>query len=377
MKLTIQSFIILFLFFATVITSLWPNNIYILCLFSVATFILLPFRKWWDGISISLLFFSMFYCLIQRMNATDEISSVFVFVTTLIAPVAFYRFGRWVMEALNNDRSRLWFVFAFVLCYLLPMLVLTIVDIQLGGFINENRTLLGDISDNSLAATLYGLMSSVGIGFISALFAKQLKTGYKLLFTILFVIAMVTVLHLVNRTGVIIFGICVVFSFLYSTKFQISKTIYAILVMSVIVVALRYSGIISEDIIDAYMKRERIDAHGANTMGGRSELWRQNFLNLFIEPFGWHREQYAHNLWLDMAAVGGLFALIPFLIATFKVLGCFIRIFRRKATPLNLILLTSFVSMFCNAMVEPVIEGSLLFFVLFIMNWGMLKSLSR
>lgn len=377
MKLTLKSFIIIALFFATVITSLWPNNIYILCLFSFASLVLLPFRRWWDGISISLLFFSMFYCLIQRMNATSDISSGFLFIATLVAPVAFYRFGCWVMEWLSNDKYRLWFLFTSVLCYLLPMFLLTITDIRLGGFINESRDILGNFSDNSLAATLYGLMSSVGLGFISVLFAKQLKIGSKLLYTTIPILSMLTVLHLVNRSGVVILGICIIFSFIYSSKFHMSKTIYAIFIMSIIFVVLKHSGIIGEDIIDAYLKREEIETNSAANLGGRSELWALNFYNLFTNPLGWHRAQYAHNLWLDMAAIGGWLALTPFLIATINVLGCFMRIFRRMVTPLNLILLTSFVSMFCNAMVEPVIEGSLLFFVLFLMNWGMLKSTCR
>ena len=174
---------------------------------------------------------------------------------------------------------------------------------------------------------------------------------------------------MVNRTGIVILGVCVLFSFLYSTKFQISQTIYAILVILAIVVAARYSGVIGEDVVDAYLNRE----DGTEDLGGRSELWSKNLHILFTEPFGWYREKYAHNLWLDLAAVGGWLALIPFLIATFKAIGCFFKIFRQQATPLNLILLSSFVSMFLGAMVEPVIEGSLLFFAMLIMNWGMLK----
>ena len=199
-KLSSRNIALFILFFATMITSLWPGNIYILFLFSIATLLLLPFKRWWDGTGIAILFFSIFYCLIQRMNATGEISSGFVFVATLIAPVSFYRFGNWAMDVLNNDRNRMWFVFAFVLCYILPVFLLTIADIQLSGFVNENRTLLGDLSDNNLAATLYGLMSSVGIGFISALFAKRFKMEHKLLFVMIGIISMVTVLHLVNRT---------------------------------------------------------------------------------------------------------------------------------------------------------------------------------
>lgn len=368
--------VLLFLFFVTMLTSLWQNNIYILFLFSLATCFLLPFHKWWDGISLSLLFFSLFYCLMQYIN--DGIGSGFVFISTLITPVSFYRFGRWIIEWIDSDRKRLWFLFFSFFCFLLPVLLLTIQDMMLVGFVNESRTMLSDIGkeDSTLAATLYGLMSSTGIGFISLLFAKSLNYKQKIIFLSVFVISMLVVLHLVNRTGVFLFIFCILFSVIYSTKMNPLKIIPIVLLLLVIIFLVTELGLIDQEILDAYAQRETSATANVAEFGGRSDRWADAISNLFSSLFGWERKSYAHNLWLDLAAVGGWFALFPFLVASLKTFVNMKKVMKKQVTPFRLVLLSTFVSMFFNSMVEPVIEGSLLFLGLFLMIWGMLKSIT-
>lgn len=368
--------VLLFLFFATMLTSLWANNIYILFLFSLSTWLLLPNHKWWDDICLSLLFFSLFYCLIQYMN--NGIGSGFVFISTLIIPISFYRFGRWIIEWIDDERKRLWFIFLSFLCFLLPVLFLTIQDMILVGFINESRTMLSDIGkeDNTLAATLYGLMSSTGIGFISLFFAKSLNYKYKIIYLTVFAISILIVLHLVNRTGLFLLLICILFSTIYSTKKNPLKIIPVMLFLFVIIFFMIEFGVIDQDILDAYAQRETSTTANIAEFGGRSDRWSDAISNLFTNLFGWKRKSYAHNLWLDLAAVGGWLALFPFLIASFKTFVNVKKVIKKQVTPFRLVLLSTFLSMFFNSMVEPVIEGSLLFFGLFLMIWGMLKSVT-
>ena len=60
--------------------------------------------------------------------------------------------------------------------YLLPLFLLTAQDIALTGLINDSRQMLMDLgNDDSMAATLYGLMASSGIGLIGTIFIKQQK----------------------------------------------------------------------------------------------------------------------------------------------------------------------------------------------------------
>ena len=378
-KLPLKYYVVLGLFFATMLTSLMPENIYVLFLFSVACFVFLPLKKYWDKACGALVIFSIFYCINQIL--TVGIDSGFNILSILIAPASFYRFGRWTMDWLVDDTKRLKFLFGSVVCYLLPMLFLTIQDIVLVGIVNPSRHFVTDFSkdDTGLAATLYGLMSSVGIGFVSVLFIKQLKLKKKVWYSIPLLISILTVIHLVNRTGLALLIICVLFAIAYSSKRNPAKLIIATAIVVIIVLVVLQSGLISQDIFDAYTARENDSSTNTAEFGGRLQKWELAIVDVFTNPFGFDRKLYgyAHNLWLDMCAIGGWLALSPFLVFTIKPLSSFRKLFHSYLTPYRMALMTVFVSMFCNAMVEPVIEGSILFFVMLIMISGMVIALSQ
>ena len=107
---------------------------------------------------------------------------------------------------------------------MLPLFLLTLQDIILVGIINETRVMLGDLGDdNTLAATLYGLMSSVGIGCIAALFMKGENFLFRIGYIILALLSMMVVIHLINRTGIIIFFACIIAAFSISTKMDVHR----------------------------------------------------------------------------------------------------------------------------------------------------------
>ena len=113
------------------------------------------------------------------------------------------------------------------------------------------------------------------------------------------------------------------------------------------------------------------DANSANA-GGRTELWLDAIGNLFVSPLGWKLDRYAHNLWLDIARVVGWLAFFPFVKATVSYMMKVKTILRNGGENGTLMLLLSVnVAMLLNAAVEPVIDGSPLFFSLLMMIWGM------
>ena len=307
----------------------------------------------------------------------DEIGSGFIILSHLVAPVAFYRFGRWLMTLFYDNTDRLRFVFFSILCYLLPLLLLTLQDILLVGIINETRVMLNDLGrDNTLAATLYGLMSSVGIGCIAAIFMKQEKPFLKIGYITLSLLSMMVVIHLVNRTGVIIFFASIIVSFFISTRMRLSQIIPALFIVCLLTFIIFKSGLISPDVIDAYANREISSAASATEFGGRSVIWADALRKLFSNPFGWERVRYAHNLWLDIARVGGWLALFPFVIVSLVFFKNIIKILIRKSECFDILIITILFSMFLNSCVEPVIDGSMLFFSLLLMFNGMAKNLS-
>ena len=372
MRMPFKYKLLVLLFFSTLITSLWSDNIYLLFLFSLATWCILPFNKWWDGIGVTLIFFSFAYCAMQYMH--DQTGSGFIYLSMIIAPVAYYRFGSWAICWLEDDKKKLQFLFISILLYLIPVLLLTIQDILIVGFVNESRYLLSDIGkeESTLSATIYGLMSSAGIAFVSIIFAESLKLKEKAVFFSLAAIALVIVVHLINRTGIVLLIVSIILSFGYSTGMRLSKVVSSLLLLLLVLVIIIKSGLVSQEIIDAYIERESGTTDNATELGGRSGKWQAAISDLMSSPFGWKRVGYVHNLWLDLAAVAGWITTIPFVVATINVLRTTFRMIKRHVTPFRLV-----VAMFLNCMVEPVIEASLLFFVLMMFVWGMLKAESE
>ena len=370
-KLNKRNFLLLALF-PVLITSLWVNNVYILFIFSVICWIILPYKKWWDGISVPLLFFSFFYAAVIVYKG--EIESKFLLITYIMAPTAFYRLGRFLMKTNQVEATRQKMLIYIIGLYLLPLFLLTAQDMALTGLINDSRQMLMDLgNDDSMAATLYGLMASAGIGLIGTAFAKQQNKWLKMGLILVAALSLLSVIHLVNRTGLVICAACLFVGFALSTRMNVSKMLPILLIFIIVGVFLSESGILGSDVSEAYADRDdrNDDANSANA-GGRTELWLDAIGNLFVSPLGWKLDRYAHNLWLDIARVVGWLAFFPFVKATIVYMMKVKTTLRNGGENGTLMLLLSVnVAMLLNAAVEPVIDGSPLFFSLLMMIWGM------
>lgn len=371
----IKQILLITLFFATLITSLLQQNIYILDLFAISTFFMLPFNKWWNRGTIALLLFSVFYAIMIILGG--HMNSVFMTISYLIAPVAFYRFGHFVLSVVHGDEKRFKFLSYVVLAYLIHLFILNFVDISIVGIVNEDRILLGmSQEEEAMSATLYGLMASVGIGCIATLFATDSKLLTKIIFLILVVSSMLVVVHLVNRGGLVVFAITLLLSiFIYHwrNKIKLVKTILFILVLAF---SLFYFDVISNDVLMAYNQRHDIQGYETMTAGGRTELWELSIRNMLSHPLGWEQKSYAHNLWLDLARLGGWISLLPFLVAsliTFKRISYTLR-FRPSSFAKTLVVLN--IALLMASSIEPIIEGSMLFFSLMMMFWGMIDKIA-
>ena len=364
--------ILLLALFPVLISSLWLYNLYLLYFFAVLCWIIIPYKKWWDGISIPLLSFSVFYAGIVLYKGENPGWS-FIF-SMLFAPTAFYRLGCFLMKHIQDEMQRQKTLLLIVGAYLFPLFLLTAQDIALTGLINDSRQMLMDLgNDDSMAATLYGLMASAGIGFVGTIFIKQQNKWLKVAFILVAVLSLLSVIHLVNRTGLVICAACLLAGFALSTRMNVSKMLPILLVIIVVGVFLSETGILGGDVSDAYADRDdrNDDANSANA-GGRSELWLDAIGNLFVSPLGWKLDRYAHNLWLDIARVVGWLAFFPFVKATIAYMMKVKTILRNGGENGTLMLLLSVnVAMLLNAAVEPVIDGSPLFFSLLMMIWGM------
>ena len=359
----LSSFLILLL------TSLLSQNIYILVLFSVLAWGLVPFDKYWDSRSILLLLFSFFYAIVIILEG--RVKSGFLTISYLITPCIFYRLGNYIISEYHREEQRMKLLLFISTSFLFSTFILTIIDISVVGLVNTDRTLLGTSStDDAMAATLYGLMTSVGIGCLGGVFANRSSIIVRISFAVISFMSLLVVVHLVNRTGLVLFIVCILVILLYKTNYSLHKFLPLFLILLISMVVLFKSGIIDSSILDAYSSREDNYNYGLSTAGGRTELWLHSIKELIVNPFGWEQSHYAHNLWLDVARVGGWFALIPFFILTCQMLTCFLKLLRTPYSDFNLLIITMNVSTLLAASMEPVIEGSILFFSLLMFLWG-------
>lgn len=372
----IKYYLLISLFILTLFTSLWLTNIYFTFVFSLGCWIILPIKRLWDNNSNLLLAFALVYSLCEYINGYVE--SGFVLLAHVVSPVAFYCFGRWIVVWYKNINSRILFLSTLILAFLLQLFVLTFQDIMLVGLVNNSRRMLLDAGkeDSTLSATLYGLMSSVGIGAISSIFTKNIKFLYRLFLFVLSLLSLLIAIHLVNRTGVVVLAIGILFSFVYSTKMSISRIFPALLAISMLALIVYETGIIGDDLIDAYISRENESGVESSNMGGRLELWVTAISNLVIYPFGWHSKDYfAHNLWLDIARVGGWIPFIMFTKVTISVFKKMKKVMTYRLEAFTVVLFTIMVCMLVNSSVEPVMEASNIYFFLLICFFGMIISL--
>ena len=364
------------IFFLVLLTSLWANNIYILVLFSFLTYLIMPLNKWWDNTSILLFCFSVLYSLILLL--TNQVLSYFILCAYAIAPVAFYRFGRFLMTIYPDEESRQKILLYILLSFLVSLFILTFKDILAVGLVNLNRAMTGDIaSDDALSATYYGLLSAVGIPCIASIFAREQKLSIRLGFIFISLLSLLVVIHLVNRTGLVIAGGVIIISFLYISQKNPNKKLRYIFLVLILGLVILKSGVLNEEIFAAYQAREANSSFDTEEFGGRLQLWTNAVQNLLVYPFGWHQESYAHNFLLDTARACGLLPFILLLISTFSWIKSVIKLCTRNYTPFILLVISINFSMFLSVMVEPVLDCSILYFAIFVMIWGITQSLSK
>lgn len=362
--------------FVTLLSSFGPlgiNEIYILPLCAVIAWFIIPITKVWDKNIFLLFLFSLFYVFIIYFRG--NVKSYFALIFILLSPI-FYRIGSLSMEIFRSEKSRLILLFLLILSYLIFLFVITYEDIVEVGFINPTRVILleYDGDEYSMAATLYGLAASTGIGCISMIFANNVNLFVKYGLILLSVLSMLVVIHLVNRTGVILFTFSILFSYYYSSKASFSRFMVLTGVLLVFIILFLKSGVIDKDILDAYESREDRAEGTASELGGRGSIWIDAITQLYLSPIGWDFKHYAHNLWLDIARAAGWLPFISFIVVSINIVRDAIFIFNKGVTPFRLLILTILISVLVNSFVEPVIEGSKMFFSILLIIFGMIST---
>lgn len=372
-------YILFSLFFLALFNSpLVGVSFYVLlfCLFSI----LICWKKtYFDRTSVYLLLFSISYPLVLCMN-TGKFNPHYLLY--LIAPITFYVWGQYIVTKINNQKGLLNFILLVLFFFAAQTYIITIEDVKEMGLINPMRAMLREGDEEAMInATLFGLNVSLGLSGLAIFMALKNKFGSirGFLFLCVFLLSLLTVIHLVNRTGIVVAVVCTLCSYFFSIRKSgtiLNAILQSFLIMAIVLFLISIFSKNGFDIIEAYTNRLSTENSSISDYGGRSWRWVDAMGRLFTNPFGWNNDveySFVHNLWLDVAMFGGIFPFIFIVCATIRSLKQLFQLMKLKNDIIANIIFSLSVCFILSSFVEPVLVGFDLYFYLYCMIWGIQK----
>ena len=367
--------VIFVIFLLALLFQLTDKGIYPIMVLSVGL-CLLVFKKkeLVDGTALLLLVFSVLLFLF-----TPGFKSGAFVVTNLFGPFSFYLYGKYLVQRAKGDKGTLFVVILLIIISFSFFFWRAAVSaIVTGDQDYSSRMLKLGINSHELNATFYALIASLGLSGLAIFVGAKNRWSnvFIWLFLLAFVLSFLGTTTLVNRSGLVVPLISLAIIILYNVRGHHSFRTFSILAIITVLGFLLYKNYIADsDVMRAYELRSEVD-QGAG--GDRLWRWADAITRLFTNPMGWMNASdvgynYVHNLWLDIARMGGILPFIAFLIATIQIIVVHVKLFKIKNDDMVVILLSLFVAISSESAIEPVIEGSPAFFILSILFWGMSK----
>lgn len=370
-KLFKNSGLILVVYIIALLTSTYNSNVYLVFLFCIFGLILLPIRKYLDNTALTILIFSIVYATFTYFNGVSK--SIFQLLCHLLSPTIFYIFGKHIVKR-NTTKGVVAFIAISLFAFSIMAISDVVKDIGYNGFANITRQIETSGREASLSATSFALIFSLNICGLGVFISyNDKKTFIPYFFFALCIASLVSNMHLINRTAIVLFVLVTLISITYKYRKNIFFILFSIALVTIIIMLLFKYGIISSDVIEAYEQRALYDE--INDRGFTSERdvrWITSIRNIFTYPFGWRNEPipFAHNLWLDVARDAGFFPFTILIIASCMSIKDILRISLSKFKTYNAVLTLLYITFFISSFVEPVIQGIPLYFYLFTMLWG-------
>lgn len=379
-----KTFLIHLIFFISLYFSNLEIGVYVITFFCAIYTLLCPLKKYIDKTAIWLLVFSTTFS--SLLVLTNQVSSGFLVLLTLWAPITFYCYGQYVVEQYKADKIIYLFLLFTIITFTFVAYKSILQDIQSNGFINISRNIsITGKEEGVLSATLFGLITAPGLVGISMflLNRKNILSLSSILFLLVGILSLLTTFQLVNRTGIVVAILSYLIVNLYSSGGNFFKLIFGLLIAIAVIYILIDLNIISNDIFAAYQLRLDVESTTLADGGGRFHRWTDACSKLFIYPFGWSTNhftysEYVHNFWLDIARQTGLIPFISFIIATIQAIKILFKLCRfQKNNQLIALLVGINACCLIAASVEPVMEGCpyLCYYISFI--WGIQSQLYK
>lgn len=369
---------ILALLFIVQFSVLIPSiHIYLKVLFGVIVILSLGIHKYSDSISRWIFAFVVIYSISIVFNGV--VYSVFELLGYIFCPLSYYFIGKAIYRRKTTNSEIITFLLLLVAISCVYLYYISIIDIQKVGLINPMRMIGTDGKNTSAVATLLGVIASLGFaGFSYPIVCdKPWKSFRANLFLLLLIFSLLTVIHLINRTGIVVVAVVGILTTLYSINGRYKKIVPLLLLFVSIYLILSYTGILGNEVLDAYENRN-LDEDNAYSANGRFNRWVEALTYMLEYPMGWSNQPfslYCHNLWFDVARMGGILPFIILTILTLKVLSKTIQIISIRNNKEVGTILGFIVCTFLSASVEPIMEGASTYFCTMCLIWGLQSEL--
>ncbi len=335
--------------------------------------------------SLIVILFSVLYAAPVMYRGETLTMSQMVFM--LSYPIILYQAAEYIGRQVKSVRtvSLLMVLISIMLAF--PAIFYNILDyLRTGELVNAKRAVEAASGQES-GATHYGIMLSLCLG-MAGVTVLSTNNRYDTLLKMVIVgfsfLAVLSTIHLVNRSGLYIAAFSVVAGAVLP-PFTRKRVMYAMLIFIacylIYIIYLEMTPLLKEA-IESYQYRDATQA-STKSLGGRDNLWRQGVQHLYDFPWGGGKsiifhghESYAHNMWIDCGVTSGLPAFFLLLVITFRYIVTSFRFlfYKTEYTFDRNILVMILATFMIQCMVEPVIEGLAQYFWAWIFCWGLLTS---
>lgn len=308
----------------------------------------------------------------------------------LFFPGMMYMLGKYIQSRNYVPRGQLFYQAIFLILVLFSIVAFLSIfkHIIENGFIylGRNITLLNMTEEHELAATLINSMIVVFLPFIGMIVLRvdRSETRVKWGLFVLSLLSLTCAIRLGSRTSIVVFIASIVFNYLFFiSEIEIKYKIAVSLLILIFIQILLNASLFESEIFSVYWDRMESKDYGANSAGGRTELWLQGIQNLWKYPWGAvayiPNLRFSHNFWLDIGRVSGIIPMFFMLIFSIKNLYISIRLvfnanlsvfIRSFILSINIVLLAIMG-------VEPILEGNFAFLSLYFLFSGMFYMLYK
>lgn len=330
---------------------------------------------------IILILFGITYVIFASFNIQIRIPIIYAFT---LLPLIIFKIGKLSIGLFRTEKNIFLslFIVLFALSFLFSYSVL--ID-YLNEGVKATRSIEIKFRNRSaevleLNATLVGLHIVPLMSFLPLYFfqKKGELTKYFFVGSFLTISAIMVTIVTATRTPIIILGILLLINIYYGLKKvkNSNKRVILVLFSAIIYSVSRFD--LANIELTSFLY-ERLTSDDLTAAGSRTEMWLLGLENIFKYPLGGEilYINYFHNLWLDLRYEAGVVPMILLILFSHSITYSCLKVVMSElyTSQFKSFIGSVYLVIFLTMFMEPVIQGSFVFFLHYIFFGGVLIGL--